>query len=351
MTERSFFERIYDWATTPYTDLTQEQQTITGAIEAAAANTAFDVNDNTLGQSEYNFTFTTFPDDISNDYIGHYMVININVPVLLTDSRKARTAYGPSTNRTVNIATQTLTDQASKVDALRFGNAENIGGVTNFGSEPLVVPRFTRRIKESIALYMPTPLVFNTINDYQDISLSSFGSGLLSQVGGLVGGRIGGEAGATAGAGIGDTIARGASQAAGLARFPINPRVEVIFSKTALRQFVFEFLFAPRNEKESLNMERIIRTLRYHSVPEIDPATLGWTFIPPAELDITFFHQGRENRKIPRINTCVVDRIEVDYAPQGEYATFSNGHPVAARLSLGLREVELLHKRRILQGF
>jgi hypothetical protein len=98
-------------------------------------------------------------------------------------------------------------------------------------------------------------------------------------------------------------------------------------------------------------MKAIIRTLRFHAAPELDSVTAGFTYIPPAEFDITFFNKGVENTAIPRINTCVMDRIEVDYAPTGVYSTFSNGHPVAARLSLGMREIEVVHKRRVLQGF
>jgi hypothetical protein len=47
----------------------------------------------------------------------------------------------------------------------------------------------------------------------------------------------------------------------------------------------------------------------------------------------------------------VLERVEVDYAPTGTYATFRNGHPVAVRLSLGFRELEPVHKQRVLQGF
>lgn len=338
---------------------------ISPAQEAELLNpSGFFTTDNTLTQSEYDFTYMTFPNDISNDYIGHYIVMNINVPVFLTNAGRQRTAYSGAQP---GIANQTLTNQASKVDALRFGGAEDIGGLYPgvFRDTPgadvrefLSVPRFTRRIKESIALFMPTPVIFNTQNDYQEISLSALGTGMAAQVGGLVGGFIGGrrggaagEAGSALGTAIGSAAGNAIRNGSMLARYPINPRVEVLFSRTSLRQFVFEFLFAPRNQKESESMERIIRTLRYHSVPEIDPTFFGTTFVPPAEFDITFYHRGNENRKIPRINTCVMDRIEVDYAPQGEYATFRNGHPVAARLSLGMREVEILHKRRVLQGF
>lgn len=348
MTEQSWYDQFVNTLPSPFKQLVQGAEYFSQTIEPAVSNASFNVDDNTLGQSEYNFAYTTFPENISNDDVGHYMVININVPVALTNASTPRTSYQ---NGLGLIASQTLTNQASKVDALRFGGAENIAATGPVGEEALAVPRFTRRIKEAIALYMPTPVVFNTQNDYQDISLSSFGTNLLSQVGGAIGGRLGSEAGAVTGANLADAAGRAIGNVAGLARYPINPRVEVIYSKSSLRQFVFEFLLAPRNEKESISMEKIIRTLRFHAVPEIDPNTFGWTFIPPAELDITFYNKGVENRHIPRINTCVIDRIEVDYAPQGEYSTFSNGHPVAARLSLGLREVEILHKRRVLQGF
>jgi hypothetical protein len=116
---------------------------------------------------------------------------------------------------------------------------------------------------------------------------------------------------------------------------------------------VFEILMAPRSETESVIMKNIIQTLRFHAAPEIGTflGVSGFTFIPPAEFDITFFNKGLENRNIPRINTCVLNRIEVDYAPTGVYSTFRNGHPVAARLSLGFREIEILHKERIDRGF
>lgn len=311
----------------------------------------YNISDSTLNQSQYNFNYRTFPDDIANDYIGHYMVININVPVFASGATTQRTSYGGQA-----YGQTLLADEYSKVDTLRFGGAESVGGtnpVTGnaaFEREPFAIPRYTRRIAESIAIFMPTPVIFNSRNMYQEINLSSLGMGMATQTAALIGGAFGGERGAGLG-GVVSSAGETLGQISGLAGYPINPRVEVIFSTTDLRSFTFEFLLAPRNEKESENMKSIIRTLRYHSVPEIDPTTAGFTFIPPAEFDFTFFNKGVENTNIPRINTCVMDRIEVDYAPTGTYSTFSNGHPVMARLSMGVREVEILHKRRVLQGF
>lgn len=317
-----------------------------GAMVATGTTNLF-INDSTLGQSQYDFRYRTFPEDLTNEYMGHYMVININVPVYSTGA--ARTSY--RSGQTI------LGDEYSKVDSLRFGGALNVGGSNPiFGApaperEPFAIPRFTRRIKESIAIFMPNPIVFNSQNEYQEISLTALAGGLATSTAGLLGGRFFGAEGGSRAEALVDAAGNIVGQASRLAGFPINPRVEVMFSRTHLRQFVFEFLMAPRNEKESESMKAIIQTLRYHGAPEIDPLTQGFTFIPPAEFDITFFNKGVENTNIPRINTCVLDRIEVDFSPGGEYATFTNGHPVSARLSLGMREIEVVHKRRVLQGF
>lgn len=308
-----------------------------GAFRSTGILFGIDVKDTTLGQSEYDFSYRTFPDDITNDYIGHYMVININVPV---------NRYGRIRGDFPNQGTLT-SDDVSKVDRLRFGE-RTTGGVSR---EPLSIPRYTKRIKESIALFMPTPVVHTTRNEYEDISMTALagtiGTGILQGAAGLVGG----VGGARIAGGLLDAAGQVAGTASQILGFPINPRVEVLFSTTSLKQYVFEFLMSPRNEKESENLKQIIWSLRYHSAPELDRLTGGFTFIPPAEFDITFYNKGEENLNIPRINTCVLERIDVDYAPTGAYATFKNGHPVSVRLSLGFREIEIPHKQRILDGF
>ena len=312
----------------------------------------YNISDSSLGQSEYDFRYRVFPADLANDYVGHYMIININVPVFARDG-SARTAYGGAAFGQNLFPGGARSGEFSKVDTLRFCNAENVGctspitGGDALKAEPLAIPRYTRRIKESIAMFMPNPVTFNTINEFQEISLTAMAGGLATGAAALVAGALFGETGASLANAVGDS----AGKVSRLAGYPINPRVEVMFAKTNLRQFVFEFLMAPRNEQESENMKAIIRTLRFHSAPELDSSTAGFTWIPPAEFDFTFYNKGVENTNIPRVNTCVLDRIEVDYAPQGVYSTFSNGHPVAARLSLGVREIEVVHKRRVLQGF
>ena len=325
-------------------------------------------------QSSYNFNSRVFPLDLGMDHNKHYVVFNINVPVA-SDGKVKPT--GDTKN--ADFANITPLSDLSKVDQLRF-NDGNPGFWDSFRDKGANadLPRYTRRIAESIAMHMPTPLVYTHKNLYADVSLSSFAA----QAGSLALGKVG-KAMARSGtegnrrdilgnliSGTGDVI----GNALRLSGNPINPRIEVLFSNTLQRQFAFEFLMAPRNEEESIAMDMIIRTFKFHGAPTINRAGLtdvqtgswwdqfiGWSadaakfaipfYIPPAEFDITFFNNGQENTNIPRINTCVLESIEVDYQPQGMYATFSNGYPVAARLSMSFRETEVIHKERVAQGF
>ena len=330
-----------------------------------------------LDQSRYDFTYRSFPKDLGAEYNNHYMVININVPT--NYSGEARGAYYGTSFQDRDFNSSILSSEFSKVDNLRFNpNSLNPGGVVNnsllgtgstIDKELYSFRRGTRRIAESIALYMPSPMIYTNQNIYDDVSLTS----IMGQAGKLGVGIVGQTLGAAAGAFFTKSIesSRRAAGATGslvnaggnvigtafaLAGTPINPRIEVLFSTTPQRQFVFEFLMAPRNQEESQAMKNIIQTMRFHGAPEISSAlAVGGvgipTFIPPSDFDITFYQGGKENTNIPRINTCVLERCEVDYAPTGAWSTFSNGHPVAARLSLAFREVEIVHKRRVVQGF
>jgi hypothetical protein len=313
----------------------------------SGVNKVVENDDTSLSQPRYNFNYRAFPNDLGMDYAGHYMVINVNVPVY--PGGADRGAYANQY--------ETLRNEFSKVDVLRFGRGANPGGGSQ--RESWALPRRTRRIVESIAMYMPgSQLVYNSMNTYEEISLTALGgqigAGAMSLVGtaaGHLGGKMIGRAvdnlvGAVSGTlstVVGDGSV-GSGSIAKLAGVPINPRVEVTYSNTLLREFTFEFIMMPRNEDEAKTIHDIIRTLRFHAAPEISNIGPVPTFIPPAEFDITFFHRGVENTNIPRINTCVLARIEVDYAPgTGIYSTFRDGHPVATRLQLFFKVVEIVH--------
>lgn len=309
-------------------------------------------DDDTLSQSEYDFRQRVFPNDLGMDYLGHYMVININVPVMPNRDTARGNLTGP------DFRTSVLPGEFSKVDVLRFGPNASLGGSSGTG-----IPRRTRRIKESIALFMPgSQMIYNGKNAYEEISLTALGGTIVAGalatgygifkkgLDAITSGTTGGQRAVSGAGSVINTLGNAIGTTAQLANMPINPRVEVLFATTPLRDFQFEFLMIPRNKEEARIIKEIVTTLRFHAAPELSLA--GFTFIPPAEFDVTFYHRGVENLAIPRINTCVLLECEVDYAPNlGIWQTYKDGSPLATRLRLVFKEVEPIHKLRVAQGF
>ena len=133
--------------------------------------------------------------------------------------------------------------------------------------------------------------------------------------------------------------------------------LELIYSSPSLRTFRFDFQFYPRDEKEAKEVQDIIQRLRFHQAPEVaQGGTNGFFLVPPSEFDISFYYNGRINPNIPKISTCVLTSMDVDYAPggfssyeiPGENATVGGtGMPVAIRLSLQFKETEIMTKSSI----
>jgi hypothetical protein len=156
----------------------------------------------------------------------------------------------------------------------------------------------------------------------------------------------GGLAGASGGGGNEGSIGSILPNALG---HPINPRLEVIFNNTNLRNFTFAFMMAPSSEKESQSMKNIITKLRGYAAPKLE-GKAGLTFKTPCLFQIKFFNQKQENTNIPKIRACVLTDVTANYAPAGDWATFENGHPVSCMLTLSFSEMEIVHRDMILNG-
>ena len=111
----------------------------------------------------------------------------------------------------------------------------------------------------------------------------------------------------------------------------------------------FDFYFTPVNQQEALNVESIIKAFRFHAAPEV-VGTTGRFHIAPSTFDIEFFHKSAENTHIPKISTCVLTSIHVDYAPLG-WSTHTDGMPVQTRMELKFMETQLITKEKIQMGF
>ena len=222
----------------------------------------------------------------------------------------------------------------------------------------------TKRLAESIALYMPAKLALSHTANYGEQEIGALVAGAVSGLASLNSGKGVGEIAkdlaAKAGSGIkaevgqaivkaaDATIAPGALAAVEIASGRIrNNRTEMKFEGIGRREFSFEFRLLPNNAKEAATIEKIVTAFRFHAMPEIEGSDLtGRTMIAPSTFDIEYF----PNTHLHKISTSVLQSVSVNYGgdrPQ----FFDDDHPVETQLTLGFKELEIITKERIEDGF
>jgi len=236
--------------------------------------------------------------------------------------------------------------------------------------------RTTVLTTDAIALYMPDTLNYSYSQTYDQLSLGgeiagqAFGAGQSAYEEYKKTGDVrklgeslqqSGAQGATQviGQGLGKLVNSEQTAAAFLARTGrvVNPMLEMIYKSPNFRTFQFDFTFYPRDEREALEVQRILERLRFHQAPEIFKANgteSSGFLVPPSEFDIKFYYAGGENPNIPQIATCVLTTIDINYAPNG-FSAYEvpgenkpslgrTGMPVAVQVTMQFQETTYLTK-------
>ena len=244
----------------------------------------------------------------------------------------------------------------------------------NITDKRFSITKKTELTTDAIALYMPDTLNYVYSQGYSDLSPGNSMVGqtiaagassadafnnttgtfdaILNGGGQLAKSLTAAAASIAATAKLGNVGTLGAFAATGVV---LNPMMELLYTgQSQFRTFQFDFFFYPRDERESLEVQKIIERLRFHQAPEISGSFGQGFLIPPSEFDIRFYYNGAQNPNIPPIGTCVLDNININYAPNGFSAyevpeeTFPSlgrtGMPVAIQLTLAFKEVSYLTK-------
>ena len=254
------------------------------------------------------------------------------------------------------------------------GNSAATESIINNSIKNISDKRFGALVKtelttDSIALYMPDTLNYVYAQGYTDVSPGNSVLGQAIQAGTdelekYLSGQSGIESLTNVAIKTGAAaIISGAKEKAGdvgaLGAFAVtgavtNPMLELLYVSPSFRTFQFDFFFYPRDEREALDVQKIIERLRFHQAPELS-GSLGKGFlVPPSEFDIRFYYNGAQNPNIPQISTCVLENINLNYSPNG-FSAYEvpnetspslgrTGMPVAIQMTLQFKEVTYLTK-------
>ena len=117
-----------------------------------------------------------------------------------------------------------------------------------------------------------------------------------------------------------------------------NPNMELLFNGPQLRPFSFTFKLSPRSKKEAESVRSIIRFFKQGMSPIRTQSNL---FLKaPHTFQIQYLHKKEEHKFINKIKECALLSFVVNYTPEGNYATFTDGAMVSYEIQMQFTELE-----------
>jgi len=253
------------------------------------------------------------------------------------------------------------------------GNVGGFGGSGDRQGTTLSVKRNpTKRLKSSIAMYMPATVSTQSSSKYGEMEIGAMAAAGISALKSYnngngffdTGGKVVDSVKASAaenlpemGKAAADIAAKGTKAAFDIGRGKVtNNRMEMLFEGVDRRNFSFSFKMMPKSNKEAKDVKQIVDMFRFYMAPSFDTTSIGTsrTFIVPATFDIQYMHLGNENKYLTKISTCVLTSCNVTYG--GERVQFFRpdeigSAPVETGIELSFRELEVITRERIVEGF
>ena len=350
-----------------FSSFTQNRNVTPGST---AANTGQNAPLKAVDTQQYAYSNFIYPLDLGAEGAGkdHMMVFHINETS--TTFFKTATVNGNAPTGKPTIVNNSEINKAAGKGSTVSGAGSGTpptgqqGAVTH---TPLTssLKQPIQRVATTIVLYMPQDIQTHYQSDWESVELGAAGD-IVAAIQQAGKGHSITDALRSIGAselkGLGTAFSEITNMSFGNAlsragRLVINPHAEVVFNGIGFRQFNFSFRFTPENEDEALNVDNIIRAFKFYSAPEILKGTAGRFWIYPAEFDIEYWSNGKPNDFLNKISTCALVDMTVNYTASGQWSAhrphsvIDGQAPVCTDISLVFKELELVTKERVLEGY
>lgn len=136
----------------------------------------------------------------------------------------------------------------------------------------------------------------------------------------------------------------------------LSDRMELAFKGIDKRTFEYEFKMVPKSQEEANEIRNIVFAFKSNMLPEFAGSNRGGrSLIVPNTFDIEYMWNGAENQFLHRISTCFLESMNVTYGGDS-YKTYAgiNGDgapPIETTMSLTFKEIELITRERVHEGY
>jgi len=315
-----------------------------------------------MKQNPYEAGTVYYPENVQQLGTGHYMIIDIletttiydNIAdVFKTGGTAVLKALGEDNAATKLSSTKLTAGKPATFKDNKSRITQQTSGINR---------NFTRhsRVADTIILYTPPGIKTNYVVTHSGKETGMLGDILSTNPGSIsdilaTGGEIAQKLGAEIAQGITALIPgvgdfKGALQK--LTGRAFNNNLEMVFEGVPMRDFSFNFEFAPKNRYELDSTRKIISLLKFHMHPELGTSR---DFIVPSQFQLTFMYLDKQNMYIPRISKCVLTKLDLSHGDDNVFSTFAGDElgaaPVYTKMSLAFSETEIMTKQKIAEGF
>ena len=133
----------------------------------------------------------------------------------------------------------------------------------------------------------------------------------------------------------------------------INPNVELMYEAPELRGFNLNFKMMPRDPQEGRDIFGICQTLKKAMLPswggkiKDSDKGVGSLLTLPKIVSVKFMTGNVLNKYVTQYKPCAITNVSINYTPDGSYATYQDGSPVATLLSIQFKELKLVFEQEV----
>ena len=119
----------------------------------------------------------------------------------------------------------------------------------------------------------------------------------------------------------------------------LNPNLELLFGGPTLRAFSYNFRFTPREDAEAKMIRNIIRFFKKNMAPKREKSGAIFLKSPNVFRLKYMFKDGGQHPFLNKIKLCALTNYNVQYTPDGNYATYDDGSMTSYTLQLDFKEL------------
>lgn len=136
----------------------------------------------------------------------------------------------------------------------------------------------------------------------------------------------------------------------------LNPNTELMYESPEMRGFNLNFKMVARDQPEATAIRTICNQFKKCLLPHWGGTTVhgllksGALLSIPHIVKVSFMQGNKLNPYVSQFKKCAITSVNINYTPDGSYATYKDGSPVSTMLSLQFKELKLIFAGEIAAG-